>query len=744
VVTLGNTIIASTVLSNFNGTFTSDGYNLATDGAGGFLNGPADQINADPKLAALSDNGGLTKTHNLLPGSAATDKGKRNAVPSLPVTTDQRGIARPFDFPGVTPPGGGDSSDIGAVETTDRVQAGPIFNVTRLEDRDDMFCGTEDCTLREAILAANSHAGNDTIKFASNLTGTIGLTGPLPNLTSNITLQGPGAINLNVGRSTGGDYRIFTISNGTTSGPVVTISGLTILGGKASGSSFPANSGAGIYNDHGTLTVNYCHFVDNDAPGAGLAPGAGGAIYNNGGTSGHATLTVSNDSFTNNGSGFFGGAICNDGTTNGMATATLTNCTLFDNTSNNGGGIANLGAANGHASLFVRSSTLAHNPASSGSAFYLDATTSGNSGLAISNSILQNDGTHANFSVNNGGVVVSQGHNISNDAAGGGAGTAPGGFLNGAGDKRNTDPLLNSFPMNDGGATLTLALLPGSPAINNAVNAPTRDQRGFVRNGLADIGAFEFGGSPAPATDFNLDAMTDYVLLNTTSRASAIWFLHGAALAVGVFGPTLPAGWQLAATADFDHSGGPDYILFNSTTRQTAIWFLNTAAFIGATFGPTLPSGWQLVTAVDMDKDSNPDYILFDPATRRTAIWFLSGTAFSRSNFGPTLPGGWNLIGAIDFNGNGTPDYVLFNPPTGKTAIWFIVGTSLASTAFGPTIPPGFTLAGASEFNGNNKPDYLLFSASSRKTAIWFLNGTSFSSGTFGPTLAAGFTLAAP
>src|SRR5205823_8435192 len=126
--------------------------------------------------------------------------------------------------------------------------------------------------------AANNHAGNDTITFVSNLTGSIDLTGALPNLTTNISLQGAGADKLTVRRNTGGDYRIITISNGTNLGPTVTISGLSIANGIANASSFPGNVGAGIYNDHGTLTINDCNLSNNSAPGAGFAFGAGGAV----------------------------------------------------------------------------------------------------------------------------------------------------------------------------------------------------------------------------------------------------------------------------------------------------------------------------------------------------------------------------------------------------------------------------------------------------------------------------------
>ena len=53
---------------------------------------------------------------------------------------------------------------------------------------------------------------------------------------------------------------------------------------------------------------------------------------------------------------------------------------------------------------------------------------------------------------------------------------------------------------NNGGPTLTMALLPGSPAIDagNTLLAPAIDQRGFPRpaGSAADIGAFEYGSAP--------------------------------------------------------------------------------------------------------------------------------------------------------------------------------------------------------------------------------------------------------
>ena len=87
--------LGSTILKNGNilvlgtGTVTSLGYNVSSDNGGGFLIGPGDQINTDPLLGPLQDNGGPTLTHALLPGSPAIDAGDPNFTP--PPYYDQRG-----------------------------------------------------------------------------------------------------------------------------------------------------------------------------------------------------------------------------------------------------------------------------------------------------------------------------------------------------------------------------------------------------------------------------------------------------------------------------------------------------------------------------------------------------------------------------------------------------------------------------------------------------------------------------
>jgi predicted outer membrane repeat protein len=73
---------------NDGGTVTSLGYNLSSDDAAGYLTGPGDQINTDPLLGPLQNNGGPTFTHALLPGSPAIDAGDPNFTP--PPSNDQR------------------------------------------------------------------------------------------------------------------------------------------------------------------------------------------------------------------------------------------------------------------------------------------------------------------------------------------------------------------------------------------------------------------------------------------------------------------------------------------------------------------------------------------------------------------------------------------------------------------------------------------------------------------------------
>src|SRR5262249_50690406 len=136
------------------------------------------------------------------------------------------------------------------------------YTVTSLADTSNGACAS-DCTLRDAITAANSTPGA-TITFS--VSGTINLQGALPAITAPVVIQGPGAQQLTVRRDTGGDYRIFTVS--VAAPGVVSISGLTFSNGAVSSGigGGVANLGPGTFpNTAGTLNLSDCVISGNSA-----------------------------------------------------------------------------------------------------------------------------------------------------------------------------------------------------------------------------------------------------------------------------------------------------------------------------------------------------------------------------------------------------------------------------------------------------------------------------------------------
>src|SRR6266508_2900810 len=133
--------------------------------------------------------------------------------------------------------------------------------------------------------------------------------------------------------------------------------------------------------------------------------------------------------------------------------------------------------------------------------------------------------------------------------------------------------------------------------------------------------------------DFNHDLKPDFVLLNASTRQTAVWYMNNNIFAGSVLAPPLPAGWSIAGIADFNRDGKADYLLFNASTRQSAIWYLSGVTRIGAVYGPTIASGYQLMGAADFNGDVKPDYVLFNPSTRGTALWYLNNNIFIGSAY---------------------------------------------------------------------------------------------------------------
>ena len=547
--TTGSLSLANTVLKrgncyNFNHDggrgFVSQGYNISNtseggDGAtgpGGLLNGPGDIRNTDPMLdpAGLQDNGGPTQTIKLLSGSPAIDKGN-----GFGLVIDQRGFLRPVDNQAVANASGGDASDIGAFET-DASQIAAGIAVTTTNDHDDGQCGYHDCSLREAVNAANSIAGDNTITFRPGVTGTIALGSALPSVITNVNIQGPGARILQV--SGNNTYRVFSFTGGTSS-----MSGLAIINGRVVGSAGGSASGGGIFNQ-GTLTLFQCAIKNSSAAGAFNLTGAGGS-GNGGGVfnSGVITMnscTVSGNSATGGGgapggrdsSGARGGSANGGGVFNSAGTMTLSNCTFSGNTATGGdagdGGERPGSGGSGYAGVYntgtmtLTACTVSGNTGTGGAGG--TGTTNGSPGPtaggirnAAGTTTVRNTISAANTGGDVLGSFTSQGYNLIGPP---GAAT---GFPGPADQTGVTNPLLGAL-QNNGGPVDTMALQ-FSPVVSPAVDKGasfglTNDERGYVRINNApsipaatggdgtDIGAFELNPIGS-GTDSDGDGMPD-------------------------------------------------------------------------------------------------------------------------------------------------------------------------------------------------------------------------------------------
>ena len=504
------------------GTLNSAGFNLVGDWPGDAASTSlpitfqaTDILNTPPLLFPLGDYGGPTPTHAIQPGSPVIDAGSQGFaidLNSLLLQTDQRGS----DFTRFV----GDEVDMGAFE----VQAPPpppptptpdvatSFVVNSANDPGTGGCDAMECTLREAIEAANDDAGAETITFdpaafAAPVPHTINLSSALPNLSSDMTIQGPGANILKIRRDTGGDYRIFTVSTLAT----VTISGLTISNGYAMGNT-PDDSGGGILN-LGALTLMNSTVSDNWAffCGGGICNWGSSATahvinsrvtgnesdFNGGGIENRSTLTVQNSTVSGNRARWDGGGIQN---ANFVATACrVINSTVSGNTAVSGGGIYS------GSPLTLTSSTVSGNSsAGEGGGIYVHGSTP----PLLQNSIVADNylgsGTTED-DIQGGTLDPASSFNLIGTGGSGGLADGVNNNLVGV-----ANPGLGPLARN-GGPAETHALLAGSPAIDKGNNfSLTTDQRGSTRpfdltsvpdaSEGSDIGAYEFG-SPAGWSD---------------------------------------------------------------------------------------------------------------------------------------------------------------------------------------------------------------------------------------------------
>lgn len=383
---------------------------------------------------------------------------------------------------------------------------------------DNFSPGDSACTLREAIENAGAAGdlssgdciagtgGVDTITFL--VSGTITLSNPLPNIITDVTIDGGNVITISgnnavqvIADVTGSlelkNLTVTRANNPLGLGAIVNDNNLTVT--HCSFTNNNAGTGGAIANG-GTLTVTDSTFTNNIAP-------AGGAIYGN-----DSTMTITNSTFTGNSApAGNGGAIFHNASFAGASSSilTVTGSTFANNTGPNDG---DGGAIQNDGKLFVSNSTFSGNVTSSGGhggaihnegpavsitncTFSGNSATNGELGGAINsnggsvtfiNSIVANSPSGGNCF----GTITDGGNNLDSD------GTC--GFISGV-----TNPSLDSGGLEGhGGPTKTIGLKPGSPAIDggddtvcNSAPINGLDQRGLARsNGPhCDIGAYEFG-----------------------------------------------------------------------------------------------------------------------------------------------------------------------------------------------------------------------------------------------------------
>jgi predicted outer membrane repeat protein len=346
--------------------------------------------------------------------------------------------------------------------------------------------GTPDTqTLRAAIQEANALAGSNIIELAAGTyTLSIGgidedqsATGDL-DIRDNLTIRGQG-----VGVTTidaGMLDRIFQVFAGIT----LNLENLTITGGNLTGSA----DGAGIRNS-GTTTLTNVEVTGN------IAADSAGGINNSG------LMIIVDSTISNNEAGGSGGGIRNTGTLE------VTRSTISGNiTGRDGGGLFNAGA--GTATL--SNATFSGNEAArDGGAIRNTATVAATNNTMTLNSAISSGGAISNsgaFTLQNNliidniaavdveveGSYISLGSNLTG-LIGGATGFGATDILN----VIDPTPVLDSTLADNGGPTLTHALLLGSIAIDAGINTNTDalEQRGSTRilGTNVDIGAIEFG-----------------------------------------------------------------------------------------------------------------------------------------------------------------------------------------------------------------------------------------------------------
>jgi CSLREA domain-containing protein len=446
------------------------------------------------------------------------------------------------------------------------VAAGASFLVNSTLDAVDLVPGNgvcaaagDVCTLRAAVQEANTLAGSHEITLPAGIyTLTIAGRDEMAGATGDLNIGPDKTITINgAGKTTtiidaNAIDRAFRPFHGN-----LTLNDLTVRNGRAEGANSLAASGGCFYVTSGSLALARVVIT-----GCFTASTNGGATSGAGMVTVDSTLTMVDSEITSNtvtGQGPGGGLYLT--WTNG----TITRSTIVGNSAQYGGGVYASGTATAPSAVIIRDSTIAQNVATTtfgGGGMFLSGNGAANLTVAIANTTiagnsatlgpagalnaviesevtLTNVTVSANSSATGGAVRAQTKLDVKNTIIANNTGAAPSncapGFLITSlghnlefpgtscgfvlGSDRRADPLLNTLADN-GGPTRTMALMPGSPAIDagddaTCAAAPVsgHDQRGASRSvgaGLhCDMGGYEL--APLSFTDDPLVAGTTAV-----------------------------------------------------------------------------------------------------------------------------------------------------------------------------------------------------------------------------------------
>ncbi len=546
------------------------------------------------------------------------------------------------------------------VESLERRNLLATFTVVTGGDAGNGVCSAGQCTLRDAITAANATAGEDTIQFSPAVTNPIVLDAARGELSITQPLQIFGSSTSNTVVSADAAVTPFRVFDMTASATNVTIEGLTITGGRA-----PDDPGGAIqFQSEGVLTIRDSVITGNTAAN-------GGGIY-----SLYAGSVVISDSTISGNTALYGaggGVQVVDGDITVSASLVDGNIAL-----DSGGGLF----AQHGGDITVTDSQISNNRTTY-SGYNGGGINSGDGNLTITGSTITGNTAEGDGGgiYNYGGAVSISGSNISDNVAA----YAGGGILNETGDVTLNQSNLsdNNALYGDGGGLSTIS---GNVTITRSNISQNRsvDAGGGISTNSGRVVTFEstISGNTTGEDGGGISSSTGLVSLTNT---------------------TLSANVSNAEGGGIHSASGPVRLLQSTVT-------LNQAADAGGGIGVTANDDGEAISIVNSivagnTAGQNPDFTAPGNLSNREVVSSLigdnSGTFLPPSSLGagsvPLPDARGNLVGGsprpvidpmlgpLSFNGGITRTHV---PLDGSLAI-DAGDNSLAVNPGGDGVPGG-------------------------------------------------------